>query len=148
MMPHWLVILALAAGVSLNSCTGPRPSPPPDIADVTLPVPVEEVKRALTDVLTTEGYDVGEENSETLETGTRKEIRGPWNWLLRWRFGVGKSRVEAKIIPLENDLTRVRLQVFHRAKDGIFDRWEEAETPLPQSATNQIRLLKNALQVL
>ena len=75
-------------------------------------------------------------------------IRSPWNGLLRWRFGVGKTRVEARVVPQDDSTTRLRLQVFHRGKDGIFDSWEDAETPLPQSAANEIRLLKNALRLL
>ena len=78
----------------------------------------------------------------------RREVSSPWNWLLRWRFGVGKSRVEARVVPQDETTTRLRLQVFHRGKDGLFDTWEDAETPLPQSAANEIRRIKNVLRLL
>lgn len=130
------------------ACSSVQPVSDPDVMDVTLPAPPEEVKTALIDVLSSGGYEVDEEDAETLTTGPREEIRGPWDWLLRWRFGVGKSRVVAKITVFEADSTRVRLQVFHRSKDGIFDSWEDADTPLPQSASNQVRLLKNRLRLL
>jgi len=118
------------------------------MADVTLPAQAEAVRAALIDVLTSGGYDLEEEVAEPLTTEARKEIGGPWDWLLRWRFGVSKSRVQATVTPLESNSTRVHLQVFHRSKDGLFDAWEDAESPLPQSATNQVRLLKNRLHLL
>jgi hypothetical protein len=113
-----------------------------------LPAPAEEVTPALMEVLASGGYDVDAGDAETLMTGWREEIRGPWDWLLRWRFGVGKTRVEAKITPMENDRTHINLQVFHFSKDGIFDSWNKADSPLPQSAANQVRLLKNRLHIL
>jgi hypothetical protein len=140
--------LLLASCMWLGGCSAVQPAPDPDVIDVTLPTPAEEVKLALTEVLTAEGYDVDQQDADMLVTGAREEIQGPWDWLLRWRFGVGKSRVEAKVTALETDSSRMRLQVFHRSKDGIFDAWQEAETPLPQSAINQVRLVKNRLHLL
>lgn len=116
--------------------------------DVTLHAPIEQVKAAVADVLSQEGYTVAQDDSGNVTTGIRQEIRSPWNWLLRWRFGVGKSRVEARVVPQDESTTRLRLQVFHRGKDGLFDTWEDAETPLPQSAANEIRRIKNALRLL
>lgn len=132
----------------IGGCGSGPPLPELDVMEVMLPVPAEEVKTAVTDILTQGGYSVSEDNDGSLKTGMRREIRNPWNGLLRWRFGVGKSRVEARIIPQDDNLTRLRLQVFHWAKDGLFDSWEWAETPLPQSAENDVRLIKNALRLL
>ncbi|MBV6471698.1 MAG: hypothetical protein NBKEAIPA_03634 [Nitrospirae bacterium] len=116
--------------------------------EVTLPVPAERVSTAVVDVLTEGGYRVERDDAGNITTGMRREIRSPWNGLLRWRFGVGKNRVEARVIPQDEANTRLRLQVFHRGKDGLFDSWEEAETPLPQSAENEIRLIKKSLRLL
>ncbi len=138
-----LVFIATVAG-----CAGGPPAPEPDVMEVTLPVPAEQVRTALSDVLTQGGYTIDQDDAGNVTTGMREEIRSPWNGLLRWRFGVGKSRVEARVVPQDDSTTRLRLQVFHRGKDGLFDSWEDAETPLPQSAANEIRLLKNALRVL
>jgi hypothetical protein len=140
--------LLLCASMSLAACSSVQSLPDPDVADVTLPVSAEELKIALTEVLNDGGYDVEQQDGETLVTGPREETRSPWDWLLRWRFGVGKSRVEAKVTALEASSTRMRLQVFHRSKDGIFDAWQDAETPLPQNAHNQVRLVKNRLHLL
>jgi hypothetical protein len=38
--------------------------------------------------------------------------------------------------------------VLYEGKDGIFTQWEDSPTSLPQSAQNQLRLIKNALQLL
>ncbi|MBI4003326.1 MAG: hypothetical protein HY348_16295 [Nitrospira defluvii] len=116
--------------------------------EVMLPIPADQVKTAVADVLTQGGYTVDQDEDGNVTTGMRQEIRSPWNGLLRWRFGVGKSRVEARVVPQDDSTTRLRLQVFHRGKDGLFDSWEDAETPLPQSAANEIRLIKNALRLL
>lgn len=140
--------LLLSASMGLSACGATPAIPEPDVVEVSLPAPADEVKTALIDVLTADGYDVEQRNGDMLITGAREEIPGPWDWLLRWRFGVGKSRVEATITPSGMDGTRMRLQVFHRSKDGIFDGWQDAETPLPQSAANQVRLVKNKLHLL
>jgi hypothetical protein len=144
----WLFATVLTTCATFSACTAVRTVPDPDIAETVLPTSVDDVKTALIQVLASGGYDIDEDSGDTLATGPRQETRGPWDWLLRWRFGVIKSRVEARMIPLEPDFTRLRLQVFPRSKDGIFDAWRDEESPLPQSAANQIRLLKNALQIL
>jgi hypothetical protein len=144
--PVGLFLVLITAAVS--GCAAGPPLPELDVMEVMLPAPAGDVKAAVTDVLTQDGYHVSEEDEGGLTTGMRQEITGPWNGLLRWRFGVGKSRVEARVIPQDDLSTRLRLQVFHRAKDGIFDSWEWAETPLPQSAENEIRLIKKALRLL
>ncbi len=129
-------------------CAGGPSAPEPDVMEVTLEAPADKVKTAVTDVLTQGGYTVDQNEAGNVTTGMRQEVRGPWNGLLRWRFGVGKSRVEARVVPQDESATRLRLQVFYRGKDGLFDTWEDAETPLPQSAANEIRLIKNALRLL
>lgn len=141
-------IAAFVLVSALAGCAGGPPAPEPDVMEVILPVPAEQVKTALSDVLTQGGYTVDQDDTGNITTGMQQEIRSPWNGLLRWRFGVGKTRVEARVVPQDDSTTRLRLQVFHRGKDGIFDSWEDAETPLPQSAANEIRLLKNALRLL
>jgi hypothetical protein len=142
---RYLLICAVTTGAG---CSSVHPAPDADVMDLTLPAPAENIKSALIDILRSSDYEIQEETSDTVTTGTRRETGGPWNWLLSWRFGVMKSRVEAKIIALEQDSTRLRLQVFPRSKDGILDSWTEAESPLPLSAANQVRRLKNSLQIL
>ncbi len=141
--------LLLLLMISTTGGCAARPAPPElDVMEVMLPVPADQVKTAVADVLMQGGYDVDQDNDGNVTTGMRQEIRSPWDGLLRWRFGVGKSRVEARVVPQDEGTTRLRLQVFHRGKDGLFDSWEDAETPLPQSAANEIRLVKNALRLL
>jgi len=141
-----IIVLALTAAVS--GCAGTALSPELDVVEVTLPASADQVAKAVTAVLTEGGYSVDQDDAGNMTTGMRQEIRNPWNGLLRWRFGVGKSRVEARVVPQDDRSTRLRLQVFHRAKDGLFDWWEDAETPLPQNAANQLRLIKNSLRLL
>jgi hypothetical protein len=99
-------------------------------------------------VLTDGGYDIDRQDDQNLTTGYRKETPGPWNWLLTWRFGTGRSRVEALVTPASEQSTRLRLNVQYEGKDGLFTKWEDSPTALPQSAENQLRLIKNKLEIL
>jgi len=141
------VLLALPFLVA-TACAGPAIPHDPDVVDVTLPAPPEDVRMAVIQVLTDGGYEVDREDDENLTTGYREEMGGPWDWLLRWRFGTGRSRVDALVTPAAEQSTRLRLHVQYEGKDGIFTRWEESPTALPQSASNQLRLIKNALHIL
>lgn len=142
-----IAILAPLLALAL-ACAGPAMPHDPDVIDVTLPVPADRVKTAVVQVLTDGGYDVDRKDDQTLTTGYREEIPGPWDWLWRWRFGTGRSRVEANVTPDTDQATRLRLTVQYEGKDGLFTRWEDSPTALPQSAENQLRLIKNALQLL
>jgi len=130
------------------ACAGPAIPHEPDLIDVMLPVPAEQVRTAVIDVLTDGGYTVERKDDEQLVTSHRRDIRGPWDWMLDWRFGTGKSWVEAKVTPASEESTRLKLHVFYRGKDGLFARWEDDPTALPQSAENQLRLIKHALHLL
>lgn len=142
------IFASLVLLTAMTGCAGGPPAPEPDVVEVILAAPADKVNTAVADVLTQGGYSVDQDEAGNVTTGMRQEVRGPWNGLLRWRFGVGKSRVEARVVPQDDNSTRLRLQVFYRGKDGLFDTWEEAETPLPQSAANEVRLIKNALRLL
>lgn len=142
---HLLVASLIVATVS---CAGPPIPHEPDVIDVTLPAPAEQVRTVLVQVLEDGGYDVDWQDDQNLTTGYREEIHGPWDWLLRSRFGTGRSRVDALVTPATEQDTRVRLHVQYEGKDGIFTRWEASPTALPQSAENQLRLIKNALHIL
>ena len=153
---HKLLAVALLASAACAS--GPPIPHQPDVVDATLPAPADQVRMAVIQVLTDGGYEVEEvekeddaveqKNDHTLTTGYREEIRSPWDWLLRRRFGTGRSRVDALVTSADDQTTRLRLHVLYEGKDGIFTRWEESPTALPQSAENQLRLIKNALHIL
>lgn len=134
--------------VGFLGCAGQQIPIEPDIVDVTIQAPADKVTAAVIQILTEGGYDVDEENEQHLTTGYRKEIRGPWNWLLHWRFGTGRSLVDALVTPVSEQSTRLRLHISYEGKDGIGSTWEESPTPLPQSAENQLRLIKNKLELL
>lgn len=140
-------LLVIAAGV-LWACAGRQPQPGADTIEAVLPVPADQVRQVVIDVLTADGYDVVKNDSGRLTTGYRRETQSPWDWMLRWRFGVGRSWVVATITPLSEESTRLALHVSYEGKDGMFTAWEASPTPLPQSAANHLRLIKNALGVL
>ena len=142
---HCLLIVPLLASAA---CAGPPIPHEPDVVDVFLPSPADQVRTTVIQVLTNDGYEVEQENDQNLTTGFREEIRSPWDGLLHWRFGTGRSRVHALVTAAEEQTTRLRLHVFYEGKDGLFTRWEESPTALPQSAEHQLRLIKNALHIL
>jgi hypothetical protein len=130
------------------NCAGSTIPHEPDIIDVTLQGPADQVRNAVVQVLTDGGYDVEQRDDQHLTTGYRKEISGPWNWLLRWRFGTNRSRVDALVTTETETSARLRLNVLYESKDGLLTRWEASPTALPQSAEHQLRLIKNALHLL
>lgn len=139
-------VFLFAAALMACSST-PRPFEA-DAIDVTLPAPLDEVKTAVVQVLTDGGYEAEWTDEQTLSTSYREETGGPWNVLYRWRFGTIKSRVEAIVTPVTDQATRLRLHVLSEGKDGILTSWEDVPSALPQSAGNQLRLIKNALHLL
>ena len=148
MTSHCLRILAACSLLASAACAGPPIFYEPDVVDVTLPAATDQVRTAVIKVLTDRGYDVEQEDDQSLTTGYREEIRTIWDGLLRWRFGTGRSRVDAVMTAADEQNTRLRLHVHYEGKDGLFTRWEESPTALPQSAENQLRLIKNALHLL
>ncbi|HEY6084868.1 MAG TPA: hypothetical protein VIU63_05695 [Nitrospira sp.] len=150
-MTSRLISLALSVGLlGTIGCAGPAIPHEPDVIDVTLAAPADQVRTAVIEVLTEGGYDVDRDRDDEqhLSTGYRTEMPGPWDWLLRWRFGTGRSKVDAIVAPATDDTTRLRLNVLYEGKDGLFTRWEDSPTALPQTAENQLRLIKNALHLL
>ena len=148
MTSHSLHLLLAPLIVATVSCAGPTIPHEPDVIDVTLSAPAEQVRTAVTQVLKDGGYEVDWQDDENMTTSYREEISGPWDWLLRWRFATGRSRVDALVTPAMEQNTRLRLHVEYEGKDGIFTRWEDSPTALPQSAHNHLRLIKNALHIL
>lgn len=140
--------LLLATTTLLIGCSGAPHPLPTDLIETRLAAPLDTVKTALTQILTDGGYDVDWKNDSTLETSYREEMHGPWDWLYRWRFGTIKSRVNATVTAADDQSTALKLEVHSEGKDGIFTSWDQVPSALPQGADNQLRLIKNALQLL
>ena len=140
--------MLLVTATLLMSCSGSPHPLPTDLIETRLAAPLDSVKAALTQVLTDGGYDVDWKNDSTMETSYREEMHGPWNWLYRWRFGTIKSRVNATVTAADGQNTALKLEVRSEGKDGIFTSWDQIPSAIPQGADNQLRLIKNALQLL
>lgn len=140
----WLALVSLV-GCSIIS-TPTRT----DDAEATFAASESQVRAAVTQVLAEENYEIqsADEKGPVLKTGYRDEIDGPWNGLLRSRFGTGRSQVEVVITPVNEALTHVVIRVAYEGKDSLFASWQAYVPPLPQSAANQIRLIQNALGLL
>ncbi|MCP9455317.1 MAG: hypothetical protein NNA18_04305 [Nitrospira sp.] len=117
-----------------------------DVVDVKLSAPAEKVKTALTEVLTEGGYEVRWQNDTTLETNYREESGG-LDSLYYCCWGVIKSKVQATVTPGAEQTTHLRLQVLAQGKRTIFESFAPVQTPVPENAENQLRLIKNKLKI-
>lgn len=147
-LSRWLPVIALCALAA--GCASLGTQKDADQAQAILPMPEMKVRTAVIQVLQGEGYLVsqGEEGGPALTTGYRQEIDSPVDWMLRRRFGTGRSRVDVTLVPEGDTATRLTIQVIYEGKDGLLESWTPYPTPLPQSAENQLRLVKNALGLL
>jgi len=141
----YLAIVALAA-VTFG-CASVQHPVEPDVVDVTLPVPADRVKAAVTKILQDDDYEVDWKDGAQLHTGYREEQPSVWDWLVRGRYGVVRSRAEASVKPETDQSSRLRLQIASEGKQTFFDSWGPTPTQVPQSAENKLRLIKNELKI-
>ena len=140
-----LAIVALS--VFVFGCTGVQHPVQPDVVDVTLPVSADRVKAAVTKVLSDDNYEVDWKDGSQLQAGYRDEQPSIWDWLVRGRFGVVRSRAEASVTPETDQSSRLRLQVSSEGKQTMFQGWGPTEPQVPQNAQNKLRLIKNELKI-
>lgn len=141
---------ALAVAALMSGCATAQTPTRPDSVEAVLAAPQNLVRSAVVRVLTDAGYEVGEEDQpdRVLSKDYRQEIDSPWDSLLASPFGVSRSRVQVSIIPENDTTTRLLIQVNFESNGGLFASWRPYETPLPQSAANQLRLIRNMLGLL
>ncbi len=143
-----VILAALLAG-----CSTTQAQRRPDFVEATLPAPQDRVKAAVIQVLTEGGYTIGNSNEPEMvvSDGYRQEIDSIWNGLLISLFGVSRTQIEATCArekEAAEPATRLTIEVTHQGKDSLFSSWRTYDTPLPQNAANQLRLVKNALGLL
>jgi hypothetical protein len=166
--------IILLSAAFLGGCSTTRMAAV-DRIEVVLPASADKVKAAVSEVLDEAGYaNIDWNSNQTLSTGYRMEtsysMNEVWDWstwsvrrdestqslmshpswdVFYWSvFGAVKSSVQATVTPADNQSTRLQLQVESDTKDGIFSWWYRDKPQAPQSANNQIRLIKNALRIL
>lgn len=141
----WLSLVILTIG-----CSTIPPQQGTDNAEILLAAPENQVRAAVIQVLVEGGYPIQQGNGKgpVVRTGYREEMDSPGDSLHRSRFGKGRSRVEVTIVSEDDTSTRLTIQVAYEGKDSLFASWQPYVPTLPQSAANQIRLIKNALGLL
>jgi hypothetical protein len=138
---------ALVTAVFLVGFGGAAQAVEPDVVQVQLAAPVDKVKAAVTEVLTNSGYtQVVWKDDSTLTTNYREETEGITYLYDEW-FGVIKNRVEATVTPKADQTTDLRLQVISVGQRTLWERFAPVQTPEPESAHNQVRLIKNKLKI-
>lgn len=141
----------ICAALLLIGCVGNHPKRLADSTETVLTAPLDHVKIALVYVLTSDGYPVGEEGADddrVLITGYRRETEGIWDWLLKSRFGVSRSKVEVTLSPDSEDTTRLTISVIFEAKDHIWSAWLKTTPPPHRSASLHLQSVKKALGLL
>ena len=120
----------------------------PDVVEVTLPFPADKVKAAVTKVLSEDGYcGVDWKDGAQIQTGYRCEQPSIWDWMVKGRFGVVRSKAQASVTPDSNGNSHLRIQVSSEGKRTMFDSWGPTDPQVPQSAGNKLRLIKNELKM-
>lgn len=141
----WALVTALFL-IGSSACTTLQPSNP-DVAQAQLAAPSDKVKAAVTEVLTNAGYtEVVWKDDSTVTTNYRDETEGI-QWLYDCCWGVVKNRVEATVTPKGDQATDLRIQVMSVGKQTVFQSFAPVKTPEPESANNQLRLIKNQLKI-
>ena len=140
----WLLCAFVLAG-----CASDRASRVLDSTDTVLAAPLDQVKIALIEILSTEGYPVRDaDDDRVIITGYRRETEGPWDWLVTSRFGVGRSKMEATVSPESQDTTRLTISVLYEAKDHFWSAWRETTPPPHRNATLHLRAVRKSLGLL
>jgi hypothetical protein len=154
-MTHFSHRWALPIIASLvYACASPSGMQTTDSLESLLEAPVDQVRAAVIDVFTSQGYAVessrpeSENQTESIHTGYREEIRSPWDWMLRFRFGIGRTQAEANLNREGEGSTKLILRVLHESKAALVESWTQSDPPIPQSAENYLRLIKNHLKLL
>lgn len=142
----YLAIVALTA-VTFG-CAGVQSPVNPDVVEVTLPASADRVKAAVTKVFAEDDYCcVDWKDGSKLQTGYRGEQPSIWDWMVRGRLGVVRSRAEASVTPETDQSSRLRLQISSEGKQTMFDSWSPTAPQVPQSAENKLRLIRNELKI-
>lgn len=143
---RWLLLLLLA----LTACASAPGSFVQEPVEAVLSLPAQQIRQAVMDILTEEGYQVetSSEATPAMSTSYRRETASPWDWLLRFRFGVGRTQAEARITELTENSSKLSIQVRHESKPTFWNAWAESEAPLAQRPDYYLRLIKDRLQVL
>ena len=138
--------------MSLNACASTPATDVIDTAEAVLSLPASQVRDAAVEILRREGYDIDVEGTQhdslAVWAGYRREMDSPWDWLLRARFGVGKSQTDARITALDESSSKLTIHVRHESKASMWTAWAPSEPPLSRGAQRYLRLIKHHLQVL
>lgn len=143
---RWLLLFPLL----FTGCASTTNSALQEPVETVLSLPAQQIRQAVIEVLTEEGYHV-ETSSEappTVSTGYRREMDSPWDWLLRFRFGVGRTQAEARITELTETSSKLSIQVYHESKATFWNGWTTSDAPLAQQPDYYLRLIKDRLQLL
>ncbi|MGH7230140.1 MAG: hypothetical protein ACREJU_02125 [Nitrospiraceae bacterium] len=140
-----LLLTALVSG-----CATGRSEPALDSMEILFPSPEDQVRAALIQVLTEDGYPVRQsaEQDRVISTGYREENDVIWDRLLVYRFGVDRSRIDATLTPESATHTRLSVQVTYEAKRYIWSSWQESTPALQHNAATQVRRMKRVLGIL
>ena len=140
--------LALVTAVFLVGFGGAAQAVEPDVVQVQLAAPADKVKAAVAEVLTNSGFTDVEWKNDTTVTGNYRDESEGIRWMYDCCWGVIKSRVEATVTPKTDQTSDVRIQVTSEGKRTLWESFAPVNPQYPESAANQLRLVKNKLKIL
>jgi hypothetical protein len=148
---HYAVQGAVFFLVLLFGCATGNGERTPESIDVLLPSPEDEVRAAVIQVLTEDGYSIrNSANQErVISTDYREEINGIWDRFLVYVFSVDRSRVDASVTPEDQTHTRLTIQVTYEARSHFWSSWQQEDpAALARNPATQVRRVKNVLGLL
>ncbi|GKS57698.1 hypothetical protein YTPLAS18_12250 [Nitrospira sp.] len=145
-----LTLVGVTFLTGLAACVA-APSPDSiESAEAIFSLPTSQIREAVVEVWTEEGYDVEvtQHDATAIRSGHRREIDSPWDWLLRVRFGVGRTQADAQITALNGTSSKLAVHVAHESKATFWNHWVASAPPLSNGAERYLRLVKRRLGVL
>jgi hypothetical protein len=137
--------------VILFGCATENGGRTPESIDVLLPSPEDQVRAAVIQVLTEDGYSIrnSADQERVISTDYREEINGIWDRLLVHVFSVDRSRVDASLTPEDKTHTRLSIQVTYEARSHFWSTWQKEDpAALARNPATQVQRVKNILGLL
>ena len=134
----------------LTACAA-TPSPNSIVsAEAIFSLPTAQIREAVVEIWIEEGYDVEvtQHDATAIRSGYRTETDSPWDWLLRTRFGVGRTQADAQITALNETLSKLTVHVAHDSKATFWNPWTASPPPLSNGPERYLRLVKYRLGIL
>jgi len=124
--------LVLVASILALSCSSTLQPLPDDRVEARLAAPIDQVKAALTQVLTEGGYEVDWNDDQHADHRLPRRNARPGTGSTAGRFGTIKSRVQASIAEETEQSTALNWKYSPKEKTGSLRAGKTSRAPFPE----------------